>query len=221
MPRRLCRSAGERDAALAKTTGVCYPETISAGPRGARLRQKGARRPAGEPRRGGSHMKKSNVVLIGMSGAGKSTVGVLLAKALGMGFTDTDIVIQQNEGRTLQSILDSDGADAFLRLEAQTVCALRAESCVIATGGSVVYSSAAMDALRANGRVVYLRAPFSELEKRLTNISTRGIVMRPGETLRGVFAEREPLYEKYCDLAVDCTGDIEHCVAAVIRAVTD
>lgn len=166
-------------------------------------------------------MKKSNIVLIGMSGAGKSTVGVLLAKALGMGFTDTDIVIQQNAGRTLQSLLDSDGADAFLRLESQTVCALRAENCVIATGGSVVYSPAAMDALRANGRVVYLKAPFSELEKRLTNISTRGIVMRPGETLRGVFAEREPLYEKYCDLAVDCTGDIERCVAAVVRAVTD
>lgn len=163
---------------------------------------------------------KQNVVLIGMSGAGKSTIGVLLAKALGLGFIDTDILIQQKAERTLQSILDCDGTEAFLRLESETVSALSADGCVIATGGSVVYSPTAVDALAQNGTLVYLRVPFSELEARLTNISTRGIVMRPGEDLHSVFLEREPLYEKYCDLTVDCAGsDIERSVAAVMRAV--
>lgn len=163
---------------------------------------------------------KRNLVLIGMSGAGKSTIGVLLAKALGMGFVDTDILIQQAAGRTLQSILDSDGAGAFLQLESDAVCALRTADSVIATGGSVVYSPAAMAALKSAGALVYLRVPFSELEARLTNISTRGIVMRPGESLRSVYLEREPLYESYCDAAADCGGlDVERSVAAVLDAL--
>jgi shikimate kinase len=162
---------------------------------------------------------KSNLVLIGMSGAGKSTIGVLLAKTLGMGFIDTDIIIQQRAGKTLQSILDDDGIDTFLHLEEEAVCSLRAENCVIATGGSVIYSAAAMDALHEDGTLIYLRVPFSELERRLTNVASRGIVMRPGESLRSVFLEREPLYEKYCDIAVDCSGaDVERCVAAVADA---
>lgn len=161
-----------------------------------------------------------NIVLTGMSGAGKSTVGVLLAKTLGMGFVDTDIVLQQRTGRTLQEIIDGDGIDAFLRLEAETVCGLRTGDSVIATGGSVVYSAAAVAALHRDGTLVYLRVPFAELERRLTNISSRGIVMRPGESLRAVFEEREPLYEKTCDLSVDCSGtDIERCVSAVAAAL--
>lgn len=163
---------------------------------------------------------RESIVFIGMSGAGKSTVGVLLAKALGLGFVDTDIVIQQQTGRTLQDILDKDGIYAFLKIEEDAVTGLRAPKCVIATGGSVVYSPAAMSALGRQGIIVYLSAPFSELETRLTNISTRGIVIRPGATLRQVFDERKPLYEKYCDITVDCSGsDTEKCVAGTIEAL--
>lgn len=161
-----------------------------------------------------------NIVLTGMSGAGKSTLGVLLAKALGMDFIDTDIMIQQKDGRLLQQILDADGIDAFLRIEEDVVSGLQADNSVIATGGSVVYSEKAMAALRRNGTVVYLFVPYDELAKRITNITTRGIVMKKGHTLKDVYDERLPLYRKYSDMTVDCSAtDIESAVEKIIAQV--
>jgi len=148
-----------------------------------------------------------------MAGAGKSTVGVLLAKRLGMDFIDTDILIQQREGRLLQEILDTDGVDRFLEIEETVVCALETSDSVVATGGSVVYSEKAMRRLGLQGTVVYLYVPFDELLSRLTNVSTRGIVIKKGSTLKDVYDERLPLYKKYADFTVDCSAaDIETCV---------
>lgn len=161
-----------------------------------------------------------NIVLIGMSGAGKSTLGVLAAKALGMDFVDTDIVIQQREGRLLQEIIDSEGIERFLKTEEEIVSSLSFENSVVATGGSVVYSEKAMLALKREAVVIFVHAGFEEIQRRLTNIKTRGIVMRKGSTLRGVYEERLPLYKKYGDITVECTGrDIEECVSDIVSAV--
>lgn len=162
----------------------------------------------------------ANIILIGMSGAGKSTLGVLLAKALGMNFVDTDILIQQREGRILQQIIDTDGIERFLEIEEEVLCAFSEENCVVATGGSAVYSENAMRALSENARVVYLALGYDEVAARLTNITTRGIVMRKGGTLRDVFDERVPLYERYADITIDCTDtQIEECVEKIIKAL--
>ncbi|MBR3893707.1 MAG: shikimate kinase [Clostridia bacterium] len=165
-------------------------------------------------------MKRENVVLIGMSGAGKSTLGVLLAKALGKQFADTDLLIQQRTGRLLQQIIDSDGIDRFLEIEEETVLGAELHGCVIATGGSVVYSDRAMESLRRSGTVVYLAVSFEELESRLGNITTRGIVFKGSNDLRAVFEERLPLYQKYADVTLDCTDfDIEGSVRALLDAL--
>jgi len=159
-----------------------------------------------------------NIVLIGMPGAGKSTVGVILAKALRRHFLDTDIVIQEHAGRLLQEIIDTDGPDAFKKLEEETVLSLHCRNTVIATGGSVVFSERAMEQLKKEGVVVYLKISFDEMEKRLRNITTRGIVLSRGETLRDMYNERVPLYEKYAAVTVECSDeDFEAVVANVIR----
>ena len=121
-----------------------------------------------------------NIILIGMPGAGKSTVGVLLAKTLGYAFLDTDLVIQQREGALLQPLVDSLGVEAFLDVEADAICSVECRGTVIAPGGSAVCRERAMSHLRALGRIVYLHLPLEELERRLSNISTRGIAMAPG-----------------------------------------
>lgn len=165
-------------------------------------------------------MERRNVVLIGMSGAGKSTLGVLLAKALGKQFVDTDLLIQQKTGRLLQKIIDADGAEGFLKIEEEVVLDADLHDCVIATGGSVVYSARAMERLRRDGTAVYLKVSFAELESRLGNITTRGIVFKGANDLRSVFAERLPLYERYADIVVDCTKiDIETSVREVLNAL--
>ena len=164
--------------------------------------------------------KKDNLILIGMSGAGKSTLGVLLAKSLGRNFFDTDLLIQQREGKLLQRILDEDGIGYFLRAEERAIRSLRLRGCVIATGGSVVYSHAAMSHLSSCGRVIYLKVDYEELSARLSNIKNRGIVFKGASDLRSVYEERLPLYEKYADLTVDCTGrDVESCVEALIESL--
>ena len=161
--------------------------------------------------------KKSNIILIGMSGAGKSTLGVLLAKALGKSFVDTDIIIQQSEGRLLQNIIDDDGNEAFMKIEENVILSLEVENCIIATGGSVVYSEAAMKRLSENGHVVYLHVDFEEISSRLKNITTRGIVFKNANSLKGVYDERLPLYEKYADIIVMCSGNsIEESVENII-----
>ena len=141
-----------------------------------------------------------NIVLIGMPGSGKSTLGVLLAKALGRSFVDTDLLVQVKASGRLQALLDEKGVDAFLDLEGETVSELDAENAVIATGGSVVYRAAAMAHLRQNGVLVYLALPYAEIRRRVKNLSTRGVALRAGQTLRTLYDERVPLYEKYCDI---------------------
>ncbi len=145
-----------------------------------------------------------NVVLIGMPGSGKSTVGVLLAKALGYGFLDVDLVIQQREGALLQEIIDERGVEAFLDAEEAAVRSVDCRQSVIAPGGSAVCREGAALHLKALGPVVYLRVPLEELSVRIRNLSTRGIAMEPGQTLADVMAFRAPLYERYADLTIDC-----------------
>ena len=144
-----------------------------------------------------------NVVLIGMPGAGKSTLGVLLAKAIGHDFIDTDLVIQRQAGMTLGSYLASRGYEALRQLEAEVICALDHAGTVIATGGSAVYSQAAMQHLRANGRVVYLKCALDVLDQRIASMDERGIAAPSGQTLADVQAERIPLYEQYAEITVE------------------
>ena len=147
-----------------------------------------------------------NIILVGMPGAGKSTLGVLLAKATGKLFVDTDIIIQQKTKRLLQDIIDNDGTDAFLKLEEDILLTVCEENTVIATGGSAVYSEKAMEHFKQSGKIVYLHVDFAEIEKRVTNITPRGIVLKNGKSLADAFDERKPLYDKYADIVIDCTG---------------
>jgi len=160
----------------------------------------------------------SNIVLIGMPGCGKSTVGVLLAKALGMGFLDTDVVLQAKEGRKLQQIIDEIGIESFLDKEQEAIINLVCHHTVIATGGSVVYREDSMEHLHRNGVVVYIRLPYAEISRRLSNLATRGVTLRDGQTLYDLYQERIPLYEKEADIVFDTVGlDIEQTVAAIAR----
>ena len=165
----------------------------------------------------------SSIILIGMPGSGKSTLGVLLAKALGYSFTDTDLIISRKAGKPLQRILDEDGLDRFLELEQEVGSSLDCDCTVVATGGSMVLSQPAMERLKSLGRVVYLSVPLGEIKRRITNITTRGIAFHKNETLDNVFEQRSPLYEKYADLTVEITagdGGIERAVESLARALT-
>lgn len=161
-----------------------------------------------------------NITLIGMPGSGKSTLGVLLAKTLGFGFLDTDLVIQQRKGALLQDILDQLGTEEFLDLEADTICSVECDRTVIAPGGSVICRARGIEHLRALGPVVYLRIPCDVLEKRIHNMGSRGIAFRPGETLQDIYDYRTPLYEKYADIVVDGDkGSLEETLAVVLQAL--
>lgn len=163
-----------------------------------------------------------NIILVGMPGAGKSTVGVLLAKTLGYAFLDTDLVIQERERTLLQNILDTRGQEAFLDAEADAVCSVHCARTVIATGGSAVYRARAVGHMKQLGRVVYLRIPLDEVERRLSNISSRGIAMAPGQTLTDLYAYRAPLYAACADLVVDTAGQsLEESVSAVLRTLVE
>jgi len=148
-----------------------------------------------------------NLILIGMPGAGKSTLGVILAKTLGWKFTDTDLVIQEMTGRLLQEIIDTNGIDAFKKIEEEAVLSLHCHNTVIATGGSVVFSKRAMNHLKDAGIALYLRISLDEMIRRLDNITTRGIVLASGESLPEMYNRRIPLYEKYADITIECSGD--------------
>ncbi|HOQ37829.1 MAG TPA: shikimate kinase [Acetivibrio sp.] len=165
-------------------------------------------------------MEKTNIVLIGMPGAGKSTIGVLLAKALKKPFIDTDLLIQQKYNMFLQEIIDKYGIKRFLSIEEEVVVSVDLKNHVIATGGSVVYSDAALKHFKKDGLVVYLKLRFDEIEKRISNISSRGIAMEKGKTLVDLYNERVPLYEKYADITVNCSDmDIEASVAEIINRI--
>jgi shikimate kinase len=162
-----------------------------------------------------------NIVLIGMAGVGKSTVGVLLAKALSRQFVDTDLLIQAAEGRRLQDILDAEGLDAFRRIEERHVLALDIHEAVVATGGSVIYSDAAMDHLKHDGAAIYLRLDAKTLESRVTASDPRGLAIAPGQTFQELFDERRPLYERHADITIECAGLAhEEVVARVVDALS-
>ncbi len=165
-------------------------------------------------------MEKSNIILIGMPACGKSTIGVLLAKTLGRQFIDTDLLIQSREGQLLQDIIDQKGLKAFLSAEERAILELDCTGAVIATGGSVVYSPAAMAHLKSMGITIYLELPYSEIERRLTNIKTRGVAMGKDETLHELYAERAPLYQHYADKTLHCVGlEMEQIVARIAKLI--
>lgn len=147
--------------------------------------------------------KSGNLTLIGMPGSGKSTVGVLLAKTLGMDFVDTDLLVQRRENRLLQELVDSLGVEGFLDVEESVICSLHCGGAVISPGGSVVCRSGMIEHLKSLGPVVYLHVPLEELERRIENISTRGIAMEQGQNLLAVMTARAPLYQKYADYVLD------------------
>ena len=149
---------------------------------------------------------ESNIILIGMPGAGKSTVGVILAKHSSRDFVDTDVLIQVREGRTLQQIVDTEGQMELRRIEEAVLLSLKCQNHAIATGGSAVYSDAAMQHLKANGIAVFLHVEIEELRKRLSNFETRGIARRPDQTFEDLFSERHVLYKRYADLTIECMG---------------
>ena len=159
---------------------------------------------------------KSNIVLIGMPGAGKSTVGVILAKLTARGFIDTDVLIQTSQRRPLQRIVDSDGYLALRQIEEQVLLGLDCKGYVIATGGSAIYSQAAMEHLATDGVIVFLNADLSTLQSRVRNFRTRGIAHRPGQSFADLFEERRSLYLKYAELAVTCSGRTQEMVCAAI-----
>ena len=161
---------------------------------------------------------RDNVVLIGMPGSGKSTVGVILAKLLGYDFIDTDLLIQKRAGKRLPEIIDDIGINGFLTLEEDVCAAVTAERTVIATGGSVVYGERAMRHLKELGRILYLSVDYDALCRRLSDIRGRGVALRPGQTLRQLYDERAVLYRRWADIAIQEDDDgLEETVAAVQR----
>lgn len=164
-------------------------------------------------------MKKS-VVLIGMPAAGKSTVGVILAKTLGKQFVDTDLLIQEREGMLLQEIINTKGNDYFRQVEEEVLAELDLDHAIIATGGSAIYYPRAMKNLATLGPVVYLQLSVPTLKKRLNNIKTRGITMAPGETIEDLARARIPLYEAYADITMPTEGlDVEETIERLCIAL--
>ncbi|MDD7643268.1 MAG: shikimate kinase [bacterium] len=165
-------------------------------------------------------MKYDNIVLIGMPGVGKSTVGVVLAKNLGYSFVDSDLLIQEQEGKLLHEIIGERGLDGFNEVENRVNAKISANRSVIATGGSVVYGREAMEHLKQIGTVVYLELSCEELSERLGDLNERGVSIRPGQTLADLMEERTPLYEKYADVTINCENrQIREIVKMIREAV--
>ena len=153
-----------------------------------------------------------------MPSSGKSTVGVIVAKHLGMSFVDTDVFLQTQQNKKLQDIINTDGIERFLEIEENTILSLDLSNTVIATGGSAVYSEKAMKHLKANGIVIYLNINMKTVNRRLKNIKTRGVVLGPGQTLGEIYQKRKPLYEKYADIIIDSSrNSINETIEAIIE----
>ena len=165
--------------------------------------------------------RPDNLVLIGMPGAGKSTVGHALAQALGWEFVDTDRLIEARAGCSLQAALEREGAEGFRLLEAAAVADLCCRGCVIATGGSVVYSAPAMAALARLGPRVYLEAPLPVLQARIGDARARGMLIAPDQSFAQLYAQRLPLYRRYADLTVDADRPPKAVAAAILAAAGD
>ena len=161
-----------------------------------------------------------NLILIGMPGCGKSTVGVVLAKAMGMDFVDSDLMIQKQTGQKLSTLIDQHGDMGFREIENRINAALEAEDCVIATGGSVIYGENAMRHLKKIGTVIYLKLSYEAIEDRLGDLHARGVTIQPGWTLRDLYNERCPLYERWADVVLDCeTLRLREVVASILKQV--
>lgn len=162
-----------------------------------------------------------NVVMVGMPGSGKSTIGVILAKSLGFDFVDTDLVICKREGKKLQEIIDTEGLEKFLEIEQQVGEEISSVNSVVATGGSMILSDEAMKNLKKDGIVVYVEVPLEILKKRITNMKTRGIAFKKGETLEDIFRVRTPLYEKYADITITADENTvpEDCVNQIVERI--
>ena len=159
----------------------------------------------------GSKPASDNITLIGMPGAGKSTLGVVLAKRLGYRFVDTDLLLQEGTGMLLSDLIERRGIEGFIEEENKLLAGLRCSHHVIATGGSAVYSEQGMENLKKLGRVVFIDIDMTELPKRLhTDLFTRGVVIRSGSTLQDLYDERRPLYQKYADITVNTVGLSTH-----------
>ena len=167
-------------------------------------------------------MKKDNIILVGMPTSGKSTVGVILAKILGYNFVDADIVIQKKDGRRLSEIIEQEGVDGFIDIENRINSGIETERTVIATGGSVVYGTEAMQHYKNIGRIVYLKVGMDVLTKRLKDVKQRGVVMRPGQSLISLYNERSVLYEKYADITIDEKNNtMEEVVTDLVAALKE
>lgn len=163
-----------------------------------------------------------NIVLIGMPGAGKSTIGVVLAKVLGYQFLDSDLLIQKQEKRKLREIISQEGNDGFQKIENQVNASIDTEHTVIATGGSVVYCEEAMNHLKSIGTVIYLKLSLKSLSQRLGNLKGRGVLLRDGQTLSDLYKERSPLYEKYADIVIDEEGkDLEESLQMILETLRE
>ena len=165
-------------------------------------------------------MQMNNVILIGMPGCGKTTVGTEIAEKIGYGYIDSDSVIVAREGKRLTEIIEEVGREAFLDIEAKVNSELCASRCVIATGGSVIYRDYAMQKLKQMGTVVYLKLPYETIAARLGDLKKRGVALKDGFTLKDLYEERTPLYEKYADVVVELSGStIADSVDEVIGAL--
>jgi shikimate kinase len=149
-------------------------------------------------------MENNNIILIGMPGSGKSTVGVVLAKRLGYEFVDSDLIIQKTTGKLLHELIEENGIEGFWKIENDVNESLEMEKSIIATGGSAIYGEGAMKHLQEIGTVVYLKISYEELKDRLGDLNERGVTLKPGQSLKDLYDERIPMYEKYAGLTIDC-----------------
>ena len=161
-------------------------------------------------------MNRDNIVLIGMPGVGKSTIGVVLAKVLGYQFVDADLLIQEAEGKLLSELIEENGTDGFIEIENRVNSQIQTHRSVIATGGSVVYGKEAMEHLSEIGTVIYLKLDLDSLSKRLGSLEKRGVVLKDGQTLEDLFNERTPLYEKYGDIIINEHG---HTIQQTVKLI--
>ncbi|MCK5784330.1 MAG: shikimate kinase [Desulfobacterales bacterium] len=162
-------------------------------------------------------MQKSNIILIGMPGAGKSTVGVILAKRIGYNFIDTDLIIQAQEKQRLQQIIDIQGLENFREIEEQMLLNLHPKHSIIATGGSVIYSKKGLEELGKFGHRIYIQVPLKVLQQRIADMGQRGLVMEKGQTFEQLYRERTPLYKKFADMTISCEDINGEQVAAKIE----
>lgn len=160
---------------------------------------------------------KDNIVLIGMPGVGKSSLGVVLAKVYGYEFLDSDLVIQKQEGQLLKDIIAEKGQEGFLEIENRVNASLDVHKTVVATGGSVIYGKEAMEHLKSIGTIIYLKAGYDTINSRVSNLVGRGVAMKKGQTLKDLYDERTPFYEEYADIVIEMDGlDVEQSVSAIV-----